>query len=209
MVYYILFIMRETVSFKMPGVDFVLVDNNVKRKKAFEEFKDDIRGKLRKHKINNVHDDVLKKILNDGEAITKVESKTAGLLGSGDTRTVGLNVNDIRNARTLLLKWDSGTAFKAFLKNRDEEGNAGFHDFYDYGENVVGTTMKSVIFPAEATYFYMTIDFELAKKVAAAAAAAAVGGRRTSRKIHNKQYSRRTTSVKRAKSASRKYRNRK
>ena len=201
MVYYILFIMTEKISFKMPGVDFVLEANNVQRTKAFEEFKDKIRAQLRNHKINNVHDDVLKKILNDGVAVTNVESRTAGLWGSDPRSVVWGNQRD-KHARQLLLQWDSGTDFKAFLKNRDEEGNAGFNDFYDYGKNVVGTTMKSVIFPAEATNFYMTIDFELAKKVV-------VGGRRTSRKIHNKQYSRRTTSVKRAKSASRKYRNRK
>ena len=185
----------------MPGVDFVLEANNVKRTNAFETFKDEIRARLRKHKINNVNDDVLKKILNDGVAVTNVESRTAGTLGS-DPRTVGWNLNDKKNARYLKLKWDSGPDFKTFLKNRDEEGNAGFYDFYDYGKKVVGTTMKSEIFPEEATNFYMTIDFELAKKVV-------VGGRRTSRKIHNKQYSRRTTSVKRTKSASRKYRNRK
>jgi phage anti-repressor protein len=195
--------MKEIISFKMPGVDFVLEANNVERTKAFEKFKNDIRGQLRKHKINNVHDDVLKKILNDGVAVTNVESRTAGSWGS-DPRTVVWGNQHDKHARQLLLQWDSGTDFNAFLKNRDEEGNAGFYDFYDYGKKVVGTTMKSVIFPKEATNFYMTIDFELAKEVAAA-----VGGRRTSRKIHNKQYSRRTTSVKRAKSASRKYRNRK
>ena len=53
--------MTEEISFKMPGVDFVLVDNNVQRTTAFEKFKEDIRKQLRKHKINNVHDDVLKK----------------------------------------------------------------------------------------------------------------------------------------------------
>ena len=206
MVYYILFIMTEEISLKMSAVDIVLEANNVKRTTEFENFKDDIRGRLRKHKINNVHDDVLKKILNDGVAVTKVESREAGTWGS-DPRTVGWNTNDKKNARYLELKWDSGADFKAFLKNRDEEGNAGFNDFYDYGEKVVGSTMNSVIFPKEATNFYMTIDFKnLAKMMRTDTGA---GGRRRTRKLHNKQYSRRTTSVKRAKSASRKYRSRK
>ncbi len=208
MVYYILFVMTEEINFRMPAVDFVLLDNNKKRTTAFEEFKDDIRGRLRKHTINNVNDDVLKKILNDGVAVTNVESREAGTWGS-DPRKVGWNINDKKNARDLVLKWNSGADFKAFLKNRDEEGNAGFNDFFEYGKKVVGSTMNSVIFPKEATNFYMTIDFKNLAKMMRTDTGTGTGGRRASRKLHNKQYSRRTTSIKRVKSASRKYRSRK
>ncbi len=140
------------------------------------------------NKIKNENDSVLKKILNEGFAVTRVESREAGTLGSDPIvyRSRDRVTNEIKE---LLLKWDGTDEFKNFInsikKNQSE-------DFYDY-EIVANRTWNSLIFPDYSTNFYMDVDprqFEQFK-----------GGRRKSRKVQKKRYSRRI--------ASRKYRNRK
>lgn len=194
MCYYTLFKMSvKKFDFNMPGWsdsdkrNETQSQGHIKRKEAFVEFKTQIRKWLNDNKIKNENDVILKKILNDGLAVTRVESRKAGTLGS-DPIVFSWNNPKSKEYRELLLKWESGIAFIESMKKDDMHKG----DFYDY-ENVANRTWRSLIFPDYSTNFYMDVDpIQLAQFK---------GGRRKSRKIHKKRYSRRV--------ASRKYRNRK
>lgn len=136
----------------------------------------------------------IQNLTNIPGAVTKIESRTSSMFGSGDVRII----THFRNKEQVYLTFDNPTTFN--------ETMVKFHaapEFIDnYGYNA-GRTWGDALFPKEKTQFLITID---SSKIPDNYSPdkyprPTIGGRRKSRKLHKKRYSRRV--------ASRKYQNRK
>lgn len=169
------------------------------QKKIDKTTADDQIKKLEdQYKNGGIPDDpFIQNLTNIPGAVTKIESRTSPMFGSGDIRTItNKDINTNKNLPDFALTFTEPTNFNETMRKY----RVGAYIIDNYG-SYAGKAWGS-LFPKEKTKFLITFDSSKIPAIYKPEDYPLLrGGRRKSRKIHKKRYSRRV--------ASRKYRNRK
>ena len=182
---------KAFIDFKKEIIEWLKSQKKIDEKTAKDQI--ETLGDKDSHQLTLVP--FIQNLTNIPDAVTKIESQTSSMFGSGDVR----RITHFRNKELSVdLTFDNPTTFN--------ETMVKFHaapEFIDNYGYTAGRTWGNELFPKEKTQFLITINSskipdnyspEKYPKLTK-------GGRRKSRKVQKKRYSRRV--------ASRKYQNRK